>query len=141
MPRKKAKSRRRPAIKILNVLESLTYAEIISRGTTGGGLGSLIFGDTDLGYTKQMSYNQFDGNTTTMVATGTDQISLGDLITEPGQAVTIMAQNFQSNLVPMAVAGFTTAAGFSVGKRLLRSPINNINRNIMRPLFGRGIKL
>ena len=76
-----------------------------------------------------------------MVATGTDQISLGDIITEPGQAVSIMASNFQGNLLPMAVAGFTTSVGFNVGKRLLRKPISNINRNIMKPLFGSGIRM
>ncbi|GAI96889.1 unnamed protein product, partial [marine sediment metagenome] len=41
MAKRKAKQRRRSngGIRVLNVLESLTYAEIISRGTTGGGLG------------------------------------------------------------------------------------------------------
>lgn len=139
--KRKTPRRRNNSIRVLNVLESLTYAEIISRGTTGGGLGSFIFGETDLGMVEQKSYNQLTGNTSMMVATGTDQISLGDIITEPGQAVSIMASNFQGNLLPMAVAGFTTSVGFNVGKRLLRKPISNINRNIMKPLFGSGIRM
>ena len=139
MAKRKSKSRSRPAgIRVLNVLESLTYAEIISRGTTGGGLGSLIFGDTDLGY-KSGSLGIGMGETG--IAVGTDQISLGDLMSEPGQAVSVMAANFQANLLPMAVAGFTTSVGFNVGRRLLRKPINNINRNIMKPLFGAGIRM
>ena len=77
----------------------------------------------------------------TGIAVGTDQISLGDLMSEPGQAVSVMAANFQANLLPMAVAGFTTSVGFNVGRRLLRKPINNINRNIMKPLFGAGIRM
>jgi len=139
MAKRKSKSRSRPAgIRVLNVLESLTYAEIISRGTTGGGLGSLIFGDTDIGY-KSASLGIGMGETG--IATGTDQISLGDLMSEPGQAVSVMAANFQKNLLPMAVAGFTTSLGFNVGRRLLRKPISNINRNIMKPLFGAGIRM
>jgi len=139
MAKRKSKSRSRPAgIRVLNVLESLTYAEIISRGTTGGGLGSLIFGDTDIGY-KSASLGIGMGETG--IAIGTDQISLGDLMSEPGQAVSVMAANFQKNLLPMAVAGFTTSLGFNVGRRLLRKPISNINRNIMKPLFGAGIRM
>jgi|TARA_R110000824_G_scaffold93023_1_gene225238 hypothetical protein len=138
MAKRKAPKRRTQGIRVLNVLESLTYAEIISRGTTGGGLGSLIFGDTDLGY---KSGNVGIGSLETSVAVGTDQISLGDLMSEPGQAVSVMAANFQANLLPMAVAGFTTSVGFNVGRRLLRKPINNINRNIMKPLFGAGIRM
>ena len=138
MAKRKAPKRRTQGIRVLNVLESLTYAEIISRGTTGGGLGSLIFGDTDLGY---KSGSVGIGMGTTEIAVGTDQISLGDLMSEPGQAVSVMAANFQANLLPMAVAGFTTSVGFNVGRRLLRKPINNINRNIMKPLFGAGIRM
>ena len=141
MAKRKAPRRRSQGIRVLNVLESLTYAELISRGTTGGGLGSLIFGDTDLGMTETKTYNQITGFTTDMVATGEGQISLGDIISQPGQAVSVMAANFQANLLLMAVAGFTTNLGFSVGKRLLRKPISKINRDIMKPLFGSGIRM
>jgi len=138
MAKRKTPRRRNNSIRVLNVLESLTYAEIIARGTTGGGLGSFIFGDTDLVTKPTFNIAQLK---TDMVTTGQDQISLGDLITEPGTAVSTMAANFQGNLLPMAVAGFTTSIGFSVGKRLLRKPISNINRNIMKPLFGQGIRM
>ena len=76
-----------------------------------------------------------------MQAVGTDQISLNDMMMQPGQAVSVMAANFQSNLVPMAAQAFGVSVGFKIGRRLLRAPINNINRNLVRPALGRGIRL
>ncbi|AXQ66302.1 MAG: hypothetical protein [Virus sp.] len=142
MAKRKAKQRRRSngGIRVLNVLESLTYAEIISRGTTGGGLGQLIFGETDLGMKQIGIKTQFYDNTE-MVAVGEGQISLGDIVSQPSQAIAVMTSNFQKNLMPMAVAGFTTSIGFRVGRSLLRRPISNINRNLMRPLFGKSVRL
>jgi hypothetical protein len=149
--RSKSKSRRRkPAFSVLNALESLTYAEIIARGTTGGGLGSFITGDTDLAWSEatqgQSVYDSGLGVTSFAQGnpakwSGTDQISLGDFMTEPGKAVSVMAGNFQSNIMPMALGAFGVNIGFRIGKRLLRQPINNINRNIMKPALGAGIKL
>ena len=51
------------------------------------------------------------------------------------------SSNLSSNIVPMAVGAATTAITFNVGRRLLRKPINNINRNLMKPLLGAGIRL
>ena len=72
---------------------------------------------------------------------GTAEISLMDLVSQPSLAIGEMQSNLSSNLVPMAVGAATTAVTFNVGKRLLRKPINNINRNLMRPLLGAGIRL
>jgi len=79
------------------------------------------------------------GTTTALVGHG--QISLGDMISQPDLALGQMASNFQNNLAPMAIAAFTTSVTFRIGKRLLRRPISNINRNIMKPALGAGIKL
>lgn len=142
MARKKSTRRRsRRSFSIINALESLTYAEILSRGITGTGVFGFFTGDTDLGMKETFSYNQLTGNTSTMMLQGTDEISLGDLISNPSLAVGEMATNLSSNIVPMAVGAATTAITFNVGKRLLRRPINNINRNLMKPLLGAGIKL
>ena len=83
----------------------------------------------------QMSY------TSELVTMGANEISLGDLLSQPSLAVGTMAENLSSNIVPMAIGAATTAVTFNVGKRLLRRPINNINRNLMKPLLGAGIKL
>ncbi len=142
MPRKKkSKSRSRPSFSVLNALESLTYAQILAQGTTGGGVWDFFTGSGDIGMQRVGSYNQLTGNTYTMEAVGTDQISLNDMMMQPGQAVSVMAANFQSNLVPMAAQAFGVSVGFKIGRRLLRAPINNINRNLVRPALGRGIRL
>jgi len=81
------------------------------------------------------------GVTYSMQTVGAKEISLGDIVSNPGIALSEMSKNLQNNLVPMAVASLTTGVAFRFGKRLLRRPINNINRNIMKPLLGAGIKL
>ncbi len=144
MARKKSKTRRsRPAFSILNALESLTYAEILSRGITGGGVWSFITSDADVKYTapgvapsglltvdSMGGYSNADG-----------QITLSDLMKEPGFSIGSMANQFQANLVPMAASAFGVSVGFKIGKRLLRMPINNINRNLIRPALGKSVRL
>lgn len=150
--RKTPRRRSRRSFSIINALESLTYAEILSRGITGGGVFTFITGNTDLKQTMQRVPNYVGGQAlmgggegvaynTQMVTLGANEISLGDLLSNPSLAVGTMADNLSSNIVPMAVGAATTAVTFNVGKRLLRKPINNINRNLMKPLLGAGIKL
>lgn len=143
MARKKSKPRRSPrSFSVLNALESLTYAQILAQGTTGGGVWDFFTGAGDLKYSSGGS--QMFGSISVDTPgswSGTSQISLNDMMMQPGQAVSVMANNFQSNLVPMAAQAFGVSVGFKIGRRLLRAPINNINRNLVRPALGRGIRL
>ena len=142
MARKKTTRRRsRRSFSIINALESLTYAEILSRGITGTGVFGFFTGDTDLTQKMYTGNAQLGYSDAGMITTGAAEISLGDLISNPSLAVGEMADNLSSNIVPMAIGAATTAVTFNVGKRLLRRPINNINRNLMKPLLGAGIKL
>lgn len=142
MVRKKSTRRRsRRSFSIINALESLTYAEILSRGITGTGVFGFFTGDTDLTQKMYSGNAQLGFADAGMITTGAAEISLGDLISNPSLAVGEMADNLSSNIVPMAIGAATTAVTFNVGKRLLRRPINNINRNLMKPLLGAGIKL
>ncbi len=137
MPRRKTKRRKSPkTISVLNVLESLTYASIISEGVAGTSVFGL-FGDTDLQQTSV--YDQGLG-TSSMTWTGGSALSLGDIMSQPTQAVSIMQTNFANNWKNMAVASFVTGITFKWGRRLMRRPISNINRNIMKPL-GVGIRV
>ncbi len=140
MARKKKSRRRGPkTFRILNALESLTYAEILMRGTAGTGLAGFITGAGDITPLKGLGVGGAD-----MVSTGwagTSEISLADLMSQPGVAVETMASNFQSNLIPMAAGAFGVSVGFKIGRRLLRRPISNINRNLVKPALGRGIAL
>ena len=123
---------------ILNALEAYTYATILTEGVAGTSPYGMITGSTDLG---MENYNDTGVGNPVYRLAGQKEISLGDIVSEPGLALAEMSKNLQSNLVPMAVASLTTGIGFRFGKRLLRRPISNINRNIMKPLLGAGIKL
>ena len=98
----------------------------------------MITGATDIG-TVQRSEGL--GSIMYSETVGAKEISLGDIVSNPGLALGEMANNLQSNLVPMAVSSLVTGISFRFGKRILRRPIGNINRNIMKPLLGAGIKL
>jgi hypothetical protein len=138
--RSKPKRRRSRAISALNLLESYTYASILSEGLAGTSPIGMITGDTDLSSREQLtSYSGGQFNYSTVVS-GAGEISLGDIISQPGLAVATLQSNFMNNYQTMAVQAFGTRLAFKFGKRLLRQPIANINRNIMKPL-GVGIKL
>tara|TARA_R100000655_G_scaffold85205_1_gene124850 strand:+ start:257 stop:685 length:429 start_codon:yes stop_codon:yes gene_type:complete len=138
--RRKTKRRRSRAVSLINALEAYTYASILSEGVAGTSPWGMITGDTDLAYGTESS-GVGALSTSTMVLQGAKEISLGDIVSNPGVAFGEMTKNLQSNLVPMAVASLVTGISFRFGKRLLRRPISNINRNIMKPLLGAGIKL
>ena len=140
----KTRRRRQSSFKILNALEALAYGQIISVGLTGGGLYEFVTGKQDLGYKSQVGglpggFGYQEG--TSMQLMGSDVISLKDMISEPTLAIAQLTDNFSSNIVPMATAGLVTGVTFNIGRRVLRRPINNFNRNIMKPLLGAGVKL
>lgn len=138
MPRKKKRSRRRKTFSILNGLEALAYASILSEGITGGSLAALLWGDTNL---TQRQSGAIGGRDTSMIISGQGQISLGDIVSEPSLAIQTMGDNFQANLLPMALAAFTTSVGFSVGRKLLRKPLSSVTRNIIHPVLGKSVRM
>ena len=122
------------------------YATILTEGVAGTSPIGMITGATDLSRqttSTSLGMGTFgrDMQTLSTTVTGAQAISLGDIATEPGLAFSTMANNFQANLVPMAFAAFGTSFTFRIGKRLLRRPINNVNKNLIKPALGAGIKL
>lgn len=142
--RKTTRRRSRKSFSVLNALEALAYGQIISVGITGGGLLDFITGDKDLG-TKSVNLGigrPFAGESAMATqVVGADVISLSDFASEPTLAIQTMTSNFSTNIVPMATAALFTGLSFNIGRRVLRRPINNFNRNIMKPLLGAGVKL
>ncbi len=137
---KRKTRRRKPAFKILNALEALVYTGILTQGIAGTSPWGFITGKADLSQTM-VSTGTGTHYAETISTQGEGEISLGDILKEPSLAVSQMSMNFGNNLAPMAIAAFTTGVTFHVGRKLLRRPINNINRNIMTPLLGHSIKL
>ena len=142
MPRKKKTRRKKPAFSILNAIEALAYGSLITEGVAGTSLSGFLFGDTNLGMTTTTTGDSWHGSQTLSTnIVGAGEISLGDIITEPSLAISTMTTNFQNNILPMALGAFGISVTFRVGKRLLRKPISSVNRNLIKPALGAGIRL
>jgi hypothetical protein len=147
MARKRKSSRRRSPkmVSLLNVAESYAYANTLTSGLMGTTPVGFITGDQDLTTgTRRVS-------ATGMVDTGSyimeayvdnpdGAISLRDIVSQPDASFATVQTNFMNNYQAMAVQAATIGIGFRLGKRLLRRPISNVNRNIFKPL-GAGFKL
>jgi len=138
--RKKASRRRSPrSVSLLNVAESYAYANILTSGLMGTSPVGFVTGATDLGY-KMTSVGIGMRPEQSLSVVGSEAISLGDIVSSPDQAFGIVQSNFMNNYQQMAVQSIGVGIGFKLGKRLLRRPISNVNRNIFKPL-GAGFKL
>ena len=134
MARRRAKSKRRRSPKqfsLLNAAEAYAYASILSAG---------VFGNSPWGFITDQSDIAQSTDTSLMAYTGAQSLSLSELVTHPDVAFNQMQSNVMSNYQAMAIASITTGVGFKLFKKLMRRPISNVNRNIMKPL-GVGIKL
>jgi len=122
----------------LNALESYTYASILSQGVAGTTPYGMITGQGDL---QVSTVSEGMGALTYEVTTGGDVISLADIVQNPSLALSQMGKNLQANIVPMAVSSLLTGVSFRFGRRLLRRPLANINRNLVVPALGKGIRI
>jgi hypothetical protein len=136
---KKRRVSRQAGIKVLNILESYTYASIMSRGLMGGSPLAVLTGKGDI-----ESYNETDRNFLASgypgvgLRPGAQVVSLMDIIEKPGDSLAVITGNARNNLLSMAFQSFTFGFGFRIAKNLLRRPIANVNKNIMKPIFGKG---
>jgi len=138
--RKKSRRRRSPKkIGLLNIAESYTYLAIMTTGLMGANPYEFLTGKSDIS-SKSVYQGDFGGGISTMVTTGTDTLSLSELFQHPDVAFGQVQQNFMSSWQNMVVASLVTSVGFSIGRKLLRKPINNVNRQLLSPL-GIGVKL
>ena len=130
--KKKAKRRNGPKqFSVISAIESYAYANLLTEGLAGTSPVGFITGTSDISVT---------GQGTSLLITGADQLNLAEMITHPGAAFTGMQTNFMANYQNMAVKAIGIGVGFKVARKLLRRPVNNVNKNIMKPL-GIGIKL
>ena len=129
--RKKAKRRRSPkTISLLNIAESYAYASVLTGGVMGNSpIGVLGFDGS--GATGGAGY----GMTTTNGA-----MTLSSIVSDPGSSFDSMSANFMANYQAMAVSAIGIGITFKFAKKLLRKPISNVNRNLMKPL-GIGVRL
>ena len=130
--RRKAKRRRGPKLfSVISAIESYAYANLLTEGLAGTSPVGFITGTSDI------SVKQVSG---AMVVSGAEELTLSEIITHPTAAFMGMQTNFMANYQTMAVQAIGIGVGFKVARKLLRRPISNVDRNIMKPL-GIGIKL
>jgi len=126
--RKKATRRRSPkTISLMNLAESYAYASII----TGG-----VFGNSPVGV---LGFDSAGAGSTAMTTTN-GGLTLSSIVSDPGTSFDSMQANFMANYQAMAVSAISVGITMKFAKKLLRKPISNVNRNIMKPL-GIGVRL
>jgi len=136
--RKKSRRRRDTSIKLLNVMEAYAYADIGSRGILGASPWEAITGGSSVGTSKV--YDSGLG-LTSMVSTGVgSEVTLTEILQHPDMAFSAMQSNAMANWQAMVIGSLGVSIGFKIGKKLMRRPIANVNRNIFKPL-GIGVKL
>jgi len=137
MAKKKTRRRPRKTFSILNAVEAWIYGEILMQGSTGSSILGFFSGAGDLGYGSET----IGGIAVQGPLQGAGQISLADVMQEPGLAIATVSSNFKNNLLPMSLAAFTTSVTFRVGRRLLRRPLSSVTRNLIKPALGPGVRL
>jgi hypothetical protein len=136
--RKKSRRRRDTSIKLLNIMEAYAYADIGSRGIMGASPWEVITGGSSVGTSKV--YDSGLG-LTSMVSTGVgSEVTLTEILQHPDMAFSAMQSNAMANWQAMVIGSLGVSIGFKLGKKLMRRPIANVNRNIFKPL-GIGVKL
>ena len=112
---------------LINLAESYAYASTITSGVFGNSpVGLIGFGDA--------------GAMSTAMTTTNGGLTLQSIISDPGTSFDAMQANFTANYQAMAVQAIGIGLTFKFAKKLLRKPISNVNRNLMKPL-GIGVRL
>ena len=112
---------------LINLAESYAYASTITSGVFGNSpVGLIGFGDA--------------GAFSTDMTITNGGLTLQSIISDPGTSFDIMQANFTANYQAMAVQAIGIGLTFKFAKKLLRKPISNVNRNLMKPL-GIGVRL
>jgi len=129
--RKKAKRRRSPkTISLLNIAESYAYASVLTGGVMGNSpIGVLGFDGSGNG-----------GGAGYGMVTTNGSMTLQSIISDPGSSFDSMSSMFMANYQAMAVSAIGIGITFKFAKKLLRKPIANVNRNLIKPL-GIGVRL
>ena len=144
MARRKTKRKRsRPKVfSVLDAVQAYAFANLLTMGSTGTSPIEFVTGKYDLGTNTTTTYDVglgvSSGMTTALV--GATAISLSDIINQPTLAFDQIQSNVRQNWQAMAIGAVATQVSFKLFRKLMRQPINNVNRTIMKPL-GIGIKL
>lgn len=142
MARRKTRSRRRTPKTISLYDAAVAYGNltILTEGTVGSGPVGFFTGDFDLKSVSTSIGDSWGSHSSSMTTiSGGQQISLRDMLNEPGMSFDQIQSNVKANAVGMAMNAILFNAGAKVLKRAIRQPINQANR-LIRPL-GMGVRI
>jgi len=143
--RKKSTRRRDTSVKLLNVAEAYAYSNIMTTNLFGASVPEFITGKQNISQAGS-TYNlaAWSSGSTSDAAIekslGVGTVSIRDLAHNPQLALDATAIRLKANMWNIVGQTVATRWGFKFGKRLLRQPINMINRSVFKPL-AMGIKL
>ncbi len=141
--RKKSKRRKKAAMSLVNIVESVGYASIMTEGLFNTDPYNFITGQDDLTLGPSASFQGVFNTALTTgygASTGADKITLREMFNNPTVGFAVSQANLFNNWQSMMVKSIGWGIGMKVGKKLMRRPIANINRNIFKPL-AMGVKL
>ena len=110
---------------------------ILTEGTVGSGPIGFITGEYDIQSSTTTGWSTDLVGTTKI--SGNEQISMRDMLNDPGLSFGQITENVKNNAVGMTVNALVFNAGARILKRAIRQPINQANRFI-RPL-GLGVRI
>jgi len=114
--RRKTRRRRSPKkFRIINAIEAYAYANLLTTGLAGSTPVQFLTGGSDI----QVGTVSV-GGTTAMTIMGAEQLTLSEMISNPGVAFAGMQSNFMNNYQNMAVQAIGIGVGFKLAKKLLK---------------------
>ena len=130
---KKGTRRRGPKyFNVYNAIVGYGNLAILTQGTLGAGPIEVVTSTYDIGY-KSVGDLGLGSAATSMVMTGTDVISLADILNEPTMSFSQIMQNARANAVPMALQSVTFNVGARIFRKLMRRNFSAANR-LINPL-------
>ena len=134
-PRKKKSPRRRArSFSLTNAAFSVGYANILSSGVFGTNLAGFLLGRDSSGYgSSQVSGTGISLQELIGIASGGGSEAGGDLST--------IQSNLKDNLPTMIIQSVALSVTERVFKSVMRRPLANVNRNIVRPLLGNMVRV
>ena len=146
-PRKKKATRRRSTgFRVISAIESYAYASVLTNGLFDASPVEFLTGSDNvtaagLALTPQQTQNYFQMNPTLGADYGANPLSLRDIVGNPGFAANAIIGRGMANGINMALQAATINVGFRLFKNMLRRPIANIQRNLIKPAFGATVRL
>lgn len=146
MARRRAKKRRSRTrtFSVLNAIESYAYASIITEGLFSATPIQFLTAPDNIwqgAYDPAEVQTFFLQNPDQGYVSGANPLSLRDLISNPGFAANAIIGRGRANVIPMVFSAATVNFGMRLFKRAMRKPIANVNRNLVKPMLGAGIRL